>query len=186
MTTAKWTFFKKHFGVLFVGSLIPLFWTSGEFCLGFQGKGGTLTWMLPDLCVMDTSEFTFGLTPADLLMINTDPRTCTCTYSIDRTEPEIDCGSVHSNRLSISGSACKNDINKNAFQQDAYHLDTVHCSGCLGGEGVFLWWGWMPRGGCLPGGGWCLPGGGCTPPPPWTESQTGVKTLPFRNFVCER
>ena len=39
-------------------------------------------------------------------------------------------------------------------------------------------------GGVCPGGGICP--GGCltTPPPPWTELQTGVKTLHCRNFVA--
>ena len=57
-------------------------------------------------------------------------------------------------------------------------------------------WGWS-----APGGGWSAPGGGCllqgvgvvvsqhalrqTPsPPPWTESQTPVKTLPWPNFIA--
>ena len=37
---------------------------------------------------------------------------------------------------------------------------------------------------CLPGG--CLPSGVCVadPPPPLTEWQIGVKTLPCRNFVA--
>ena len=58
-------------------------------------------------------------------------------------------------------------------------------------------WGVCPAGGCLLSGVSaqrvcllrCLPkrvsAWGCTPPPAlWTESQTGVKTLPFRKFIC--
>ena len=48
-------------------------------------------------------------------------------------------------------------------------------------------------GGCLPGGGGsgqggCLPRGDVcqiTSPPPWTEWQTPVKTLPCRNYVAD-
>ena len=72
----------------------------------------------------------------------------------------------------------------------------------LGGGGVVCsGWGVSAQGGmsagrwggvCLPKGlGWCVSAwgggvcrGGCTPPALLTESQTGVKTLPFCNFVC--
>ena len=36
--------------VLFVGPLIPLFWTSGDVCPGFQSQGGFLTCTLSCLC----------------------------------------------------------------------------------------------------------------------------------------
>ena len=53
--------------------------------------------------------------------------------------------------------------------------------GCLprrwGLSGGYLPRGWLPRG-CLPGG--CLP----DTPPQWTEWQTGVKSLPCRNYVA--
>ena len=67
-------------------------------------------------------------------------------------------------------------------------MRTICCSGRLKG------------GGCLPmevsaQGRVCLGGclsGECTPPPghrgkhpPWTESQTGVRTLPFRNYYAD-
>ena len=87
------------------------------------------------------------------------------------------------------------------------------CSwGCLLKGGLFpggcLLWGGVCSGGCLFRGVCLLPGvyalGGCllsrgvcsrgvwyismqrqtTPPPPWTESQTPVKTLPWPNFVA--
>ena len=73
---------------------------------------------------------------------------------------------------------------------------TVHCSGRLRGWG---WGGFLPGGvypgGCLPGG--CLPRRGCLPQggsypgeclpdtPLWTESQTGVKTLPCCNYAAD-
>ena len=48
--------------------------------------------------------------------------------------------------------------------------------------------GYLP-GGCLPGGGegGCLPSGGVcpTPPSPCEQNDTGVKTLPYRNYVAD-
>ena len=77
--------------------------------------------------------------------------------------------------------------------------------GCLPrGGGVFPWgrgsaWGCLPRGdlsggmsaqgwvsapgGCLSGG--CLPRGCLPDNPPWTEWQTGVKTLPCHNYIAD-
>ena len=49
---------------LFVGPLIPLFWTSGDVCPVFQNYGGSHATMLPHLGSMDSSDFTAGLTPA--------------------------------------------------------------------------------------------------------------------------
>ena len=57
--------------------------------------------------------------------------------------------------------------NKNAFR-------TVRCSGRLGGRGSV----------CL-GGGVCLGGVFARHPPPWPERQTGVKTLPCRNYFAD-
>ena len=39
--------FKKNWrtSVLFVGSLIPLFWTSGDVCPGFQSQGRRVQWI---------------------------------------------------------------------------------------------------------------------------------------------
>ena len=50
--------------VLFVGPLIPLFWTSGEVCPGFQSQDG-----FPHLCASSPVHngflrFTSGATPA--------------------------------------------------------------------------------------------------------------------------
>ena len=74
--------------------------------------------------------------------------------------------------------------------------------GVCSGGGIWSWggvcsggvWSWgvsAPRGVSLPGGSPCqgglLAGGGSRcwrPPPPWTESQTPVKTLPWPNFVA--
>ena len=62
--------------------------------------------------------------------------------------------------------------------------------GCLLPGGRQVWWGGVPGPGvCLVWGG-LLPGGSGIPacteadPPPWTESQTLVKTLPWPNFVA--
>ena len=84
---------------------------------------------------------------------------------------------------------CKHDMNfwkEKVTRMHSSRMRTVRCSGRWGGVwgGVCLG-GCMPRGGCLPrGGGDCL--GVDVHLPLWTESQTGVKTLPFRNFVCGR
>ena len=47
-------FWRTH--VLFVGPLIPLFWTSGNVCPGFQSQGGSLACMQPYLCTRDSTE----------------------------------------------------------------------------------------------------------------------------------
>ena len=48
------TFWKKSWrtSVLFVGPLIPLFWTSSDICPWFQSQGRSLSCVLPHLCVM--------------------------------------------------------------------------------------------------------------------------------------
>ena len=54
----------------FVGPLIPLFWTSGYICPGFQSQAGScLHAFLPALLL----RFTSGATPADLLMASRQP-----------------------------------------------------------------------------------------------------------------
>ena len=67
------SFFKKknscRIRVLFVGPLIPLFWTSGDVFPGFQSQGG-----FPRLCgslpaYNEFLRFTFGATPADLFSL---------------------------------------------------------------------------------------------------------------------
>ena len=55
-------YFFKHFSrtwVLFEGPLIPLFWTSGDVCPGFQSQGGFLAC---NGCL----TFPSGATPADI------------------------------------------------------------------------------------------------------------------------
>ena len=101
-------------------------------------------------------------------------------------------------RLQKHGPSCMHKSHKNAFQWDAYRPRVVRI------RGVYL----------VPGGTWSrgvylVRGGVCqvppgtrpgTPPllgpdqvpprdqtrytPPWTESQTPVKTLPWPNFVA--
>ena len=50
----KWTFLKKNSKtrVLFVGPLIPLFWTSGDVSPGFHSQGRFLACMLSCLCAI--------------------------------------------------------------------------------------------------------------------------------------
>ena len=49
-----------------MGPLIPLFWTSGDICPGFQSQGGSLacclTWVI--------LRFTSGVTPADCIEVS--------------------------------------------------------------------------------------------------------------------
>ena len=56
-------------------------------------------------------------------------------------------------------------------------MRTVHCSGRLGGGVEVLQEG--EEGVCLGS----LPAG--RQHPPWTEKQTGVKTLPCRNYIVD-
>ena len=59
----------------------------------------------------------------------------------------------------------------------------MHCAGGVcPGRGVSAQGGVCP-GGICPGGStqWAV----CGRPPVWTEWQTGVKTLPFRNFIAD-
>ena len=53
--------------VLFVGPLIPLFWTSGNVCPGYKSQDGTLVCALTPTC-NGFLRFTSGATTADLLM----------------------------------------------------------------------------------------------------------------------
>ena len=59
--------FVKNILGKFLGSLIPLFWMSGEVCLGFKSQGG-----FPHLCASSPLyngflKFTYGMTLADFL-----------------------------------------------------------------------------------------------------------------------
>ena len=59
---------KKLFGVqsvLFVGSLIPLFWTSGDICPGLQSQGRSPRLHASPVC-NGFLRFTSGVTPAEL------------------------------------------------------------------------------------------------------------------------
>ena len=42
--------------VLFKGPMIPLFWTDGDICPGFQSQGGSLTFMLHHLHHLHSSD----------------------------------------------------------------------------------------------------------------------------------
>ena len=64
----------KHIGfnfreiqVLYVGSLITLFWTSGDVCHGFQSQGGFLACFL--VCALFL-RFTSDVTPADYIEVS--------------------------------------------------------------------------------------------------------------------
>ena len=66
-------FFFKIFGghkVLFVGPLVPLFWTSGDVCPGFQSQGGfpRLHASLP--AHNRFLRFTSGVTPAGCIEVS--------------------------------------------------------------------------------------------------------------------
>ena len=63
--TFKSTIFLRTLA-LFVGPLIPLFWTSGDVCPGFQSQGGSLACFLT--CVI--LRFTSDATPADCIEVS--------------------------------------------------------------------------------------------------------------------
>ena len=50
-----------------MGPLIPLFWTSGDICPGFQSQGEPLALCAPSPVHNGFLRFTSGATPADLL-----------------------------------------------------------------------------------------------------------------------
>ena len=80
--------------------------------------------------------------------------------------------------LVTSSLCCEISLNKNAFQYDAYHPLQWSSPLRVSAQG-----GVCPGGVC-PGG--VCPEGVCQTPPLWTQSQTGVKTLPCRNYVADR
>ena len=63
---------KNFFKVLFVGPLIPLFWTSGNVSPGFQSQGGSLTCVLCHLCAINSEflRFTSSGKPADCIEVS--------------------------------------------------------------------------------------------------------------------
>ena len=50
-----WNIFWRTF-FLFVGLLMPLLWTSGNVCPGFQSQGVSLTYVLCCLCAMESPD----------------------------------------------------------------------------------------------------------------------------------
>ena len=74
----KGCFLKKFWGhkSFFLGPLIPLFWTSGDICPGFQSKGGSLACFLT--CVV--LRFTSGATPADCIEVSMAAKPFQTTY----------------------------------------------------------------------------------------------------------
>ena len=54
------------FFLFFLGPLIPLLWTSGDVCPGFQSQGGSLACFLTCVFLRCTS----GATPADCIEVN--------------------------------------------------------------------------------------------------------------------
>ena len=56
----------------FVKQVIPLFWTSGDVCPGFQNQGESIAYFLG--CVI--LRFTYGVTPVDCIEVSLfDPNT---------------------------------------------------------------------------------------------------------------
>ena len=65
----------------FCGLLIPLFWTSGNICPGFQSQGRSLRLHTSSPAHNGFLRFTSGVTPADLLAASMaaklfHPQTC--------------------------------------------------------------------------------------------------------------
>ena len=67
--SAFWNIFKKVYRtlVLYVGSLLPMFWTSSDICVRSQGGPPSL-YMLNYLCAVDSSISPMSATTACLLM----------------------------------------------------------------------------------------------------------------------
>ena len=112
----------------------------------------------------------------------------------------------------VSGGVCQGCVSKGCLPGGCLPRVCVSGGVCLEGGGGCLPRGvCVFRRGVSAGGGfvqgvsawgcWCAPisadtppghthihplHAGIHPPPVWTESQTGVKTLPSRNFVCGR
>ena len=69
--------------VLFVGHLIPLFWTSGDVSSGFQSQSGFYlirSWRRCTSNVTHFLRFTSGATPADLLAVSMAAKPISSTY----------------------------------------------------------------------------------------------------------
>ena len=62
--------------VLFVGPLIPLFCTSGDFCPGLKSQGGSLVCFLTSVIL----RFTSGVTPADCIEVSIAAKSFWSTY----------------------------------------------------------------------------------------------------------
>ena len=63
--------------VLFKGPMIPLFWTDGDICPGFQSQGGSLTFMLHHLHNLHSSDSHADLLATSLPAKRFDPQyTC--------------------------------------------------------------------------------------------------------------
>ena len=62
----------------FVGPLIPLFWTSGDVCPGFQSQGRFLTCTL--FACMLFLRFTSGATPTDCIEVSMAAKLFWSTY----------------------------------------------------------------------------------------------------------
>ena len=68
---------------LFVGLLIPLFWTSGDVSSGFQSQSGFClihTWRRRTSNITHSLRFTSGATPADLLVASMAAELISSTY----------------------------------------------------------------------------------------------------------
>ena len=61
----KKSFFRNFWrtSVVFVGPVIPLFWTSGDVCPGFQNQGGSPLLRASSSACNGILRFTFGATP---------------------------------------------------------------------------------------------------------------------------
>ena len=62
--------------IIFVGPLIPLFWTSCDICPGFQSQGGNLACFLTCMIL----RFTSGVTPADCIEVSMVAKPFRSTY----------------------------------------------------------------------------------------------------------
>ena len=106
--------------VLFLGTVIALFWISGDICPAFQSQGGSLTCVLPCLHAMDYSYsplvqhlLTFGQPFRQTFLIHVTVHYWT---SLGGTQTRDRCAAQYAwITLNITGMWGKADVNKHIW-----------------------------------------------------------------------
>ena len=68
-----------YYKVLFVGTLLSLFWTAGAVS-GFQGQWSALLALNGGVDITHSARFTYGAVPADLLVASMVTKPFSSTY----------------------------------------------------------------------------------------------------------